>query len=100
MGFARRAADRDRSGQDLNRRRSTGNPLSTRLLGSKSHSGCPWLGDLQMLSNIRIIALRAALLLVVLAPLTMALSACDTTEGFGKDVSHTGDAITNSARDA
>jgi predicted small secreted protein len=53
-----------------------------------------------MLSNIRIIALRSALLLVVLAPLTMALSACDTTEGFGKDVSHTGDAITDTARDA
>lgn len=52
-----------------------------------------------MLSNIRINALRAALLLAILAPLTMTLSACNTTEGFGKDVSNTGDKITDEARE-
>ena len=53
-----------------------------------------------MPSNIRTIALRVALLLTVLAPMALSLSACNTTEGVGRDVSDTGHAITDSARDA
>jgi len=53
-----------------------------------------------MLSKIRINALRVALLLTVLAPMALSLSACNTTEGVGRDVSSTGHAITDSARDA
>jgi len=53
-----------------------------------------------MLSNIRTNALRVVALLAVLAPMALSLSACNTTEGAGRDISDTGHAITDSARDA
>ena len=53
-----------------------------------------------MLSKIRLNALRVAALLAVLAPMALSLSACNTTEGAGRDISATGHAITDSARDA
>ncbi len=41
--------------------------------------------------------LPTALLLAALVPLAVALAACNTTAGAGKDISATGHAITNSA---
>lgn len=48
-----------------------------------------------MLSRIKGPAARAWLALAVLMPL--ALAACNTTEGLGRDVRNTGNAISNEA---
>ena len=42
-------------------------------------------------------AIRALTLAVLLAGASVALSACNTTAGAGKDVSATGNAVTNGA---
>ncbi|MDF3073855.1 MAG: Entericidin EcnA/B family [Alphaproteobacteria bacterium] len=45
-------------------------------------------------------ALPFALLLGIFVVQALALTACNTTQGFGKDVEKTGEAIQDGARDA
>ncbi|HTH97101.1 MAG TPA: entericidin A/B family lipoprotein [Stellaceae bacterium] len=42
---------------------------------------------------------RLTFCLAVLAGMTVSLGACNTTEGFGKDVQNTGSSIKHSAQD-
>ena len=53
-----------------------------------------------MQSRIRRTLGWLAFALVVLGPLALPLTACNTTEGAGKDISNTGHAISNTAEQA